>query len=34
MHSKALIYVALVLAGVIFADKIRSLPMGNKIPSL
>ena len=35
MNSKILIYAALVLAGVILADKIRALPVvGSKIPSL
>jgi hypothetical protein len=29
-----LIYVGLVLVGVVFADKIRALPMLNKLPSI
>lgn len=31
--NKWLLYGGLVLAGVVFADKIRSLPGGSKIPS-
>jgi hypothetical protein len=32
--KKYLIYAALIIAGVVFADKIRGLPMGNKIPTV
>lgn len=32
--NKVMIYTLLVLAGVVFASKIRSLPLGDKIPSL
>ena len=34
MDKKWLIYAALVLAGVVFADKIRGLPLGSKIPTV
>lgn len=34
MNKKWLLYAALVLAGVVFSDKIRALPMGSKIPTL
>lgn len=33
MKKEYLIYVALIIAGVIFASKIRSLPGGSKLPS-
>lgn len=32
--KKVLIYVAIFLAGVIVADKVRSLPLVNKLPTL
>jgi hypothetical protein len=32
--KRTLIYVAVFLAGVVLANKVRSLPMGDKIPSL
>ena len=33
-HQKVLVAVALVLAGVVFADKIRGLPViGSKLPT-
>lgn len=32
--KKTLVYVAVFLAGVILANKVRSLPMGDKIPSV
>ena len=32
--GKWLLYAALVLAGVVFADKIRTLPGGSKLPRL
>jgi len=32
--NKYIMWAALILAGVVLADKIRSLPLGNKIPSL
>ena len=34
MDKKWLLYGALILAGVIFSDKIRALPGGSKIPTL
>jgi len=34
MDKKWIVYAGLVLAGVVLAGKIRSLPGGNKIPSL
>lgn len=34
MSKKFLLYGALVLAGVVFADKIRALPLGDKLPTL
>jgi hypothetical protein len=34
MNSKFLIYAALFLAGVILADKVRTLPLVNKLPAL
>lgn len=34
MNQKYLIYAALILAGVVFADKIRALPVLNKLPTL
>lgn len=34
MNKKYLIYIGLVLAGVIFADKIRTVPViGSKLPT-
>lgn len=33
-HKKVAWIVVLVLAGVVFSDKIRSLPGGSKIPTL
>lgn len=33
MDKKYVIYILLVLAGVVAADKIRNLPGGNKIPT-
>lgn len=32
--KKVLIYVAIFLAGVIVADKVRALPLVNKLPTL
>jgi hypothetical protein len=34
MDKKYMIYIALVLAGVVFADKIRALPLMNKLPTV
>ena len=34
MDKKYIIYLALVLAGVVLADKIRALPLGNKLPTI
>jgi hypothetical protein len=34
MDKKWLLYAALILAGVVFHDKIRALPGGSKIPTL
>lgn len=34
MDKKYLIYFGLVLAGVVFADKIRALPLMNKLPTI
>lgn len=34
MDKKYLIYIGLVLAGVVFADKIRALPFMNKLPTV
>jgi hypothetical protein len=34
VDKKWLMYAALILAGVIFNDKIRALPGGSKIPTL
>lgn len=34
MSKKTLIYVGLFLAGVIVAGRVRSLPLGDKLPSL
>lgn len=34
MKKEYLIYVGLVLVGVVFADKIRSLPVLSKLPSI
>lgn len=34
MNQKYLIYLGLVLAGVVFADKIRALPLMNKLPTI
>jgi hypothetical protein len=34
MEKKWLLYAALILAGVVFSDKIRALPGGSKIPTL
>lgn len=34
MDKKWLIYAGLVLAGVVFADKIRALPLLSKLPTV
>jgi hypothetical protein len=34
VDKKWLLYAALILAGVVFSDKIRALPGGSKIPTL
>jgi hypothetical protein len=34
MNKTTLVYVAVFLAGVVLANRVRSLPMGDKIPSL
>jgi hypothetical protein len=34
VNKKWLLYAGLVLAGVVFSDKIRALPGGSKIPTL
>ena len=34
MKKEHLIYVAIFLAGVVFANKVRQLPVLNKIPSV
>lgn len=34
MDKKTMMYVALFLAGVILADKVRSLPLLDKLPSV
>lgn len=34
MDKKWLLYAALILAGVVFSDKIRALPLGSKIPTI
>lgn len=34
MDKKTIMYAALFLAGVVLADRVRSLPGGSKIPSV
>lgn len=34
MEKKHLLYIAVFLAGVVLADKVRSLPVLDKLPSL
>ena len=34
MDKKYMIYLALILTGVVFADKIRSLPVLSKLPTV
>jgi hypothetical protein len=34
MDKKWIVYTLLVLAGVVFSDKIRALPLGSKIPTI
>lgn len=34
MNKTTMIYVAVFLAGVVLAGKVRSLPLGDKLPSL
>lgn len=34
MNKKTLIYVGLFLAGVVLAGRVRSLPLGDKLPSV